>query len=476
MAFMLEFSQLLIDAFFGVLVLCGGFLLGWWLRRVVLAPLSETDVDVARKTASRLGDVARGIRSHIDRHRSEMAAALKKIAEDSQDAPETVSRGLQQLIESNEKLQRELDRAEEKLHEQTRTIEDYAARVRTDTLTQVMNRGAFDEELARRMAEWHRRARPLCVMMLDVDQFKSINDKHGHQAGDQVLQHVAQVLRSTMREMDLLARFGGDEFAVLLPDTNLAEATLAADRLRKRVEGLRVPMDGESLSLSISLGVAEVMPADSDETVVARADEALYAAKDSGRNRVSYHDGTQATTMPLGGVFPKPATARDGGEAIPAEMLQYPHPGFSVMLSDLVCRVAECERTGSSLSILMIEFAPRDEDGAELGIQERLAIGECLRATLREMDKSALMGSRRFGSILPGADEETAALVADRAAESIVSMTSRSVMLQGLNLRTSTATYRSGDDAASLLSRAETALRPHLDVDGTVAESSPSRS
>jgi diguanylate cyclase len=214
---------------------------------------------------------------------------------------EAVSRELRHLIESNEKLQGALDKAESKMHEQARIIADYAARVRTDTLTQVLNRGAFDEELVRRVSEWHRRERPFTVIMLDVDQFKLINDRFGHQAGDQVLQYVAQVLRNTLREMDLLARFGGDEFAILLPDTNLGEATQAAERLRERIEGFQVPVDGLSLSLTVSLGLAEVLPSDDDETVLSRADEALYAAKESGRNRCCYHDGGQTATLPLGG-------------------------------------------------------------------------------------------------------------------------------------------------------------------------------
>lgn len=464
----LDFSQLLIEAILEVLVLSGGFLLGWWLRRAAQEPRDRSDVDLARKTASRMGEVARGIRDKIDRHRKEMAATLKRMADQPGVDSEAVARGLRELIESNARLQRELDSAEEKLHEQALTIDDYAARVRTDTLTQVMNRGAFDEELSRRMAEWHRRARPFCAMMLDVDRFKSINDEHGHQAGDQVLQHVAQVLRGTIREMDLLARIGGDEFAVLLPDSNLAEAALAADRLRRQVEGLRAPVDGHSLSLTISLGVAEVLPADNEESVVSRADEALYAAKKAGRNRCCYHDGTQAATMPLGGMLQRPAMDHDGSESVSAELVEYRHPGYSAMLADLVCRVAECERTGNSLSILLIEIGQsRDHglDGLKLGIQERLAIGECLLATLREMDKSMMLGSRLYGSILPGASEETAIAIAHRAAENIIALQSRSVVLRSATLLTSTATYRTGDAATSLLSRAEARLVKHVSAE-----------
>ena len=450
----LDFSYLLIDGFFGVLVLCGGFLLGWWLRRVVLAPLSETKSKVVQSSASRMGDVTRGIRVQMGRHRQEMADLLRRMAGDSAGDREAVSSGLRQLIESNEKLQRELDEAETKLNQQARTIEDYAARVRIDTLTQVMNRGTFDEELARRMAEWHRRARPFCVLMLDVDQFKEINDQHGHQAGDEVLQLVAQVLRSTMREMDLVARFGGDEFALLLPDTTLAEATLAADRLRRRVEGLRVPIDDQSLSVTISLGVAEVVPADHEEAVVRRADEALYAAKGTGRNRACYHDGTQTASMPLGGatgVFSDPTGAVFLSESLPRAL----HPGLELMLADVACRIAESERTGGTFSL--VQFQLEDLAGAKnpaetVELANGLAsIGQHIQSTLREMDKCVLIGNRQFGAILPAASENAAAHVVRRAIAQL--SLPDSLFPHGIAIRASRATYQPGDDAESLFQR-----------------------
>ena len=450
----LDFSHLLVDAFFGVLVLCGGFLLGWWLRRVVLAPLSKPNGEVVRSSVSRMGDVTRGIRVQMGRHRQEMADLLNRMAGEGSGDREAVSSGLRQLIESNEKLQRELDQAETRLNQQARTIEDYAARVRIDTLTQVMNRGTFDEELSRRMAEWHRRARPFCVLMLDVDQFKEINDQHGHQAGDEVLQLVAQVLRSTMREMDLVARFGGDEFALLLPDTTLVEATLAADRLRRRVEGLRVPIDDQSLSVTISLGVAEVAPADHEEAVVRRADEALYAAKETGRNRTCYHDGTQTASMPLGGgagVFSDSAGTVFLSESLPRAL----HPGLELMLADVACRIAESERTGGTFSLaqFQLEALPGAKNPLETGrnANELASIGQQIQSTLREMDKCVLIGNQQFAAILPVASESAAAHVVRRAIAQL--SLPDSPLPHGMAIRASRATYQPGDDAKSLFQR-----------------------
>jgi diguanylate cyclase (GGDEF)-like protein len=122
-------------------------------------------------------------------------------------------------------------------------------------------------------------------MLIDIDAFKAINDRYGHPAGDQCLREVAQCLTSRLRPGDLLARMGGEEFAVLLPGMTPAEATEAAERLRQAVEVLEVMVNGAAVRVTISVGVA-AGEADS-ALLMARADSALYLAKGGGRNRVS---------------------------------------------------------------------------------------------------------------------------------------------------------------------------------------------
>jgi diguanylate cyclase (GGDEF)-like protein len=125
--------------------------------------------------------------------------------------------------------------------------------------------------------------RPLALLALDVDHFKRINDQGGHQLGDTVLREVAQCCRDALRETDLAARIGGEEFALLLPGSDLEQAQQLAERLRRAIAELQLPA-----TVTVSIGCAELTLAmASIDALLARADEALYAAKDAGRNRVS---------------------------------------------------------------------------------------------------------------------------------------------------------------------------------------------
>jgi diguanylate cyclase (GGDEF)-like protein len=159
-----------------------------------------------------------------------------------------------------------------------------------DSLTGAFARSRFFELAAHEFERWRRYRHPLAVMMIDVDDFKQFNDAFGHGFGDRVLQAVVKAIKTQLRRSDILGRYGGDEFAVALPDSTLQAARETAERLRRAVNGLRLPVsgDGDDARISISIGVAE---SDSDECtniehVLKRADRALYAAKHAGRNQV----------------------------------------------------------------------------------------------------------------------------------------------------------------------------------------------
>jgi diguanylate cyclase (GGDEF)-like protein len=156
--------------------------------------------------------------------------------------------------------------------------------VNTDSLTRLANRRFFIEFLEKAMAFAKRHGQALCVIMADLDNFKSINDTYGHQAGDQVLAAFGQVMQASIRQEDLAARFGGEEFILMLPGTPLENATILAERLRESLENLSfAPL---KTRVTASFGIAQYQPDDTFETLVKRADEALYAAKAAGRNRV----------------------------------------------------------------------------------------------------------------------------------------------------------------------------------------------
>lgn len=163
---------------------------------------------------------------------------------------------------------------------------ELAAQARTDPLTGALNRRGMEEAAARETARSVRHGYPLCMVMIDIDQFKRLNDSRGHAAGDRALQALVNLVKAHLRSQDVLARTGGEEFAVLLPDTPVAGALLVAERVRRDVEQLEIAFDSGPIRFTISAGLAPFHPAHGFETMMRHADAAMYAAKENGRNQV----------------------------------------------------------------------------------------------------------------------------------------------------------------------------------------------
>ena len=160
--------------------------------------------------------------------------------------------------------------------------------VATDPLTGIANRRRLMERGEEEIARIQRFSQPLSVIMIDLDHFKKINDDHGHAVGDEVLKEAARACVSALRDIDLVARSGGEEFAVLLPQTPLARGLEVAERLRLAIAAIAVPAAGGKITVTASLGVAEFDANDTSiDQVMARADRALYRSKAEGRNRIS---------------------------------------------------------------------------------------------------------------------------------------------------------------------------------------------
>jgi diguanylate cyclase (GGDEF)-like protein len=156
---------------------------------------------------------------------------------------------------------------------------------RTDPLTGVLNRRAFEAEFGREIARAHRSRAPLAILLLDLDHFKNINDAYGHAIGDTVLSEVAHLLQRALRRADLVARLGGEEFAALLPDTDRRQAAVTAERLRAAVELMRVPAGIDGLRITASFGVTAWQgDADTWDQLLRRVDIAMYQAKEAGRD------------------------------------------------------------------------------------------------------------------------------------------------------------------------------------------------
>jgi two-component system, cell cycle response regulator len=155
-----------------------------------------------------------------------------------------------------------------------------------DGLTGAHNRRFFDHAAQQEMARAKRHERALSLLLLDIDNFKALNDTAGHLAGDHVLRAFTNALLPSVRMEDTLARFGGEEFALLLPEMSLFQACLLAERLRSKIESTRFEFDGLHFQVTVSIGVVQCMPEDSFASFLSRADEKLYAAKAAGKNRV----------------------------------------------------------------------------------------------------------------------------------------------------------------------------------------------
>lgn len=156
-----------------------------------------------------------------------------------------------------------------------------------DPLTDTGNRIAMDQTLQREIEMSRRHSQPLSLLMLDIDHFKQINDTYGHSAGDEVLKAVAASIKSQLRNVDMVFRFGGEEFMILLSNTSREAAAMVGERLRFAAQAQDYVAEGKVIELTVSLGCSTLLPGESAESLLRRADSALYVAKREGRNRLA---------------------------------------------------------------------------------------------------------------------------------------------------------------------------------------------
>jgi len=215
------------------------------------------------------------------------------------------------LATSNKRLQTDLQCSHYQMEEQARQIDHIRREAYTDGLAQVANRKAFDEKLQLLLATWDRHRQPFVLIMADLDRLKRINDAHGHRAGDQVIQKVGAMLKEWIRPGDFVGRYGGDEFAVLLPNTVLADGMKLAEEIRSKAaaSGSQVTYRGEEVAFSLSIGVAVVADGDDAGTIIQRADAGLYRSKHLGRNQVQAGElSSSSVALPAQGCAAAEAT------------------------------------------------------------------------------------------------------------------------------------------------------------------------
>jgi len=200
----------------------------------------------------------------------------------------SVVQGMNVVIDERKKRQQQrVKRLGEKLRSVEQELGSVRKEMELDPLTRLYNRGALDLQLERTASMSFFSESPACVFMVDIDHFKHINDTHGHPAGDAVIQQLADRLISTFpRKTDFVARYGGEEFCVLLPGANLEVCQRLGNRLLETVRGESFRYQEMSMPVTVSVGVAELMPGETVPTWIERVDRALYRAKESGRNQM----------------------------------------------------------------------------------------------------------------------------------------------------------------------------------------------
>jgi len=253
------------------------------LSRIVVTPIRRL-AQVAE--AMEQGDLSARIEIDSEDELGLAAGAFNKMGAELQSYTQSLERRVEERSAEVRTKNEELEVLNAALKGAVTNLETLVV---TDSLTEVHNRRHFNEVLEFEFRRSARSQHPLTLMMVDVDNFKSFNDNFGHQAGDEILRHVAQVLQDTLRSTDILARYGGEEFVVLLLDTAGTRGEMIGDKLREAVESFSFPVGRNTplAQVTVSVGVAS-FPEDADDAqlLVERADQAMYAAKAAGRNRV----------------------------------------------------------------------------------------------------------------------------------------------------------------------------------------------
>ncbi|MGO9115173.1 MAG: GGDEF domain-containing protein [Thermoguttaceae bacterium] len=487
---MLPISIDLFYAFASVLLGAAGASWLWYSYvRGQAAVASQRKSPLAADFAVRLNELVSQVALDVGEHNSQVEEINEELTSSKSHDSTEVLDVVVKLVEANQHIQKKLASTEQKLHEQTDRMQTLLAESRTDALTLLANRRAFDDELVKRFAEFRRQGRIFSLTVVDVDHFKSFNDTCGHRAGDEVLRNVARVLRRKMRETDMVARYGGDEFAIIHPGTGLADACKSALRACEAVGNSHFVHDGQSLQVTVSLGVAELLSNENASETLKRADAAMYASKEAGNNCIHFHDGkvicrvvtsqqplaspvdVQPQSQPVPGKCKedeKAGTAPDAECSARSDEVAEPEMLLNLLGRTCFCqqvrnRMAEWNRSGPIFSVALIAVSQCGECGRNSDQRARELASQVtarfLVATIREMDVLCSYTPGCFALMMPGAGLDDAIRVAARIlGELSESISSARGAQPTFTLSAGVVQAIESDDATSILQRAEMAL------------------
>ncbi len=240
--------------------------------------------DAVKEQVKDIGHTVSSVKN-IEEMEHAVQSHLDKILTHINHHRETEDKRIAHIEEQNKQLSGQLKQLEGETGQLRQQLIDTHNKALLDPLTQLPNRLAYDERLKQEYSRWKRYNSTLLIMVWDIDFFKKVNDTYGHQAGDKVLKIIADLLQKNLRETDFIARFGGEEFVGLMPETTLGGGYKIAEKIRTAVEKLDFHYRGDNVKITISCGISLFIENDTPETAFSRADKALYQAKDKGRNR-----------------------------------------------------------------------------------------------------------------------------------------------------------------------------------------------
>ena len=473
-------DSVLIDAGLALVALFVGFFSALWYVRhsqVAAEPAAEgeeeldseaeekaNDIARANMAAQQIRDLAQNVAAEVGEHStmiSDVQEDLSGVDMQSPEANDAIQGVIAKILTANEKLQGRLAEAEKKIQVQAEEIKTQQSEARTDALTKLANRRAFDDAIEQNLALFKRERRPFSLILFDVDHFKNFNDTHGHQAGDAVLKSVAKTLSQVVKVSDIPCRYGGEEFALVMPSTTVENGRVAAERVRKAIESLEVEFEDKTLQVTISVGLAEVLQGDDATKIIRRSDDAVYKSKAAGRNCGHWQDGETCLPMDVASNPEKPQE-----QAKPVDTETRPQesadslPDGENFTDELQRRVAESHRFGVSLSSMHISLynytGLEKEYGTAVGKLLLDSVAQFIRTSLRDMDLLAKLEPGEFGVMLPGSGAKEASMVAKRIQTAISNC---AIPLGGkelqLEVTIGSAEVEPDDDADSMMDRAK---------------------
>ncbi len=258
-----------------------------------------TTLDVAQANYHNKSEYTQALQTHIedmgdavnqsedlDALKSQTQDYLEKMQKTIADRAETEKEEEQALMNLLQNLQQELTSMEKRTQQYRKKLLEQRTQNHTDPLTKIPNRIAYNERMEQEFQRFRRHNTPLCMAVVDIDHFKQINDKYGHAAGDKTLQVIAKQLRANLRKTDFLARWGGEEFVLLFPDSALNDLLDPLNEIRTKLESLPFKFKQQPVTITASFGLTQFQPEDTIEDVFERADKHLYTAKNNGRNQI----------------------------------------------------------------------------------------------------------------------------------------------------------------------------------------------